>query len=369
MIKTTRNAFFFNIFNETATVSLGFQRSKLLSKRLNRAQSPFAIPNYIRDSPLWFSQPMGNTSGSTPELFQTIAPIPLPNEEPFENWTVCSFEYYNKDQILNDMPHLHPVASPHDMVKQCPFSTSLSQKLQALKQQQKFTSNWFAKRLSVRKLGLVVKPGQSPHAIQRHVLIKLFHLSQLSNAVSIMKLPFSIRGTPMTQPLLVKEVEYRVALGSVGPHLFLSRKQLSSLPMVRLKPNAKEIPISFTNSNGNFVPRQPTVIHYYNISDVRFPVSFSLPSVTTSFEAQNPGVPVDGQTGEQLQVDALINLPNVTRAVWFTAHQLLHLGARCGVNAVPILVQASAQGTSEAVWYHVEDTEDPTAALAMVGKI
>lgn len=344
----------------------------------------------IRDSPLWITEPrIASTKHG-------LEPIAFPGVQPSQQWTHNIVQYYNLDQIANEMPHLHPVSTPHNVGTMTPWQGRMCESLLEIKKKHGYVSNWFATLSEARKLGLLLKKGQVAHRVQRSFLTKVFHISQLSNAPELLTIPFSITGAPVPFPPLTNEVAFRERLGYTGPHLFVGKRLVTNGErMMRPKPNAREIVVPFNGARtfamqqmpqetesgggGGEVPPGPIasslsyqsvrMTHYYNIADVRFPDSFALADAVSSFEAQNPCVPVDGISGEPLTVDSLINLPNIDRCVWFTAAQLLHLGARCGVNAVPVLVPETKTALSDSVWFHVNDLEDPQTALSYVGKM
>jgi hypothetical protein len=346
----------------------------------------------VRDSVIWLTESRPAVFGSNSD-FEMINPVPLPGAVATQQWTHSFVTYYNLDQLANEMPHLQPVATPHNITMSLPFQGRVAQNLIEVKKKHRFISNWFVSVSDARKMGLLVKKGHSFHRIQRTFLTKLFHISQHSNAEELLAVPFSMSGSAILFPQVLQEVAFRERLGTLGPHLFISKKIITSGEHVmRLKPNARDIIVPIarpSHATASLFPQgesevgggrgsapqphyqfsQVRITHYYNIADVRLPETFSLSDEVTTFETQNPCVPVDGISGKQLMVDALVNLPNVDRCVWFTAAQLLTVGARCGVNAVPVLVSEVNVNPPESVWCHVSDLEDPQGALALVGKI
>lgn len=381
MNRTRLHRMFTVVTQMASHVSLSYNRMQLSSRQQRKPQIPLTeaqvapeVSHRLRESPLWFSVwPSTSTEHSSfswggQDSLTFADPLPLPCESPFDHWLALPLDVLNLDQLVNDMSFLQPVSTPHNISTQLPFTKSLSKHLTDLRQKEKFVSNWFISKADAKRSGMLPKNSQRFNFVPRVMLKKLYHASQLSNGLDMVKYPFNIRGTVLPITPFVEEVALRESAGSVGPHLIVSQKTLRTLPTVRLKPNAKEIIIS---TKPSFPAKQtPHLIHYYNIADVRLPSTFTLSSEVASFEAQNPGVPVDGTNGAQLLIDALINVPNIERAVWFSAHQLLQLGARCGVNAVPVVV--SVEGgpvTKDVSWYHVEDTEDPAFLLSQVGKV
>lgn len=384
-IETRLRRAYFRIMTEDAAKQLAFAKAKLATKRDAIARRSNQIPEDVNskkmfNSPLWFTEPLMGKK-SVPEPFD---PIPIPGEAPITQWVPSTVEIINLDQIVNQMSHLQPVSTPHFIATQIPVVGVFGQRLTELKVRAKFSSNWFITTREAQNIGLLLKSGQRPHAVTRMYLQKLYHVSQLSNAEEIVSIPFSMRGINLAYiPEICREVTFREATGQLGPHLFVSKKNLLSpaTSMMRLTPTAREVQVQSSyargmtanEADGDGTPRslitKTQTTHYYNISDVRFPETFALPNTVTDFEARHPGVPVDGMSGEQLVVDALVNLPNIQRCVWFSAAQLLNLGARCGVNAVPIIVTQQQEYSSVHSWYHVNDFEDPRAMLALVGSV
>ena len=199
---------YFWIFPEQAHAQLAVFRPQL---SLLSADS-----RKLRDSELWFAMP-----GRFFRKHGVLSPIPRDDERCFTMWWKYPSRYYNLDDLSNDLSHLHPVSTPHDIATQGPFAPSLSRSLAEARIRMKYTSNWFIARNNARRMGLSQKNKIVGAHVTRNIQISVCHASQLQSAEALLTIPFGLNGLAINAPQIHEAVQRRVASGCTSPMLFV----------------------------------------------------------------------------------------------------------------------------------------------------
>lgn len=367
-------------YPEQCSRALSFCRVKVQQQNQRLLQEGHVIPPVLQRSNIWIATglratPQHNTAYDTTGAgFESAdsqqqhhqqpyypSPVVRAGERPALVWLPMPQRLYNKDQLVNAMPLYHPVPIAHDMATQRKMSDKVNELLAVVKANRNFSSNWWVSGPALKSLGLTMQNNGNTkvNTIISQKQQSVYHVSQLVNGTEILQIPFSRFGTPLRAEVVVQDLLRRNA--SCG--LYISDREIAYLGFP-LKPTAKgvtlELPVNTTS--GKSSSSSSKFEHYYNVDDVKFPDSFALSPEVIARESSAPATPLDGISGEQLLVDALVNRPNIQRHLWFTTKQLLTVGARCGVNAVPVVVESVKKGT-QLTYFHVDDFQDPEAVL------
>ncbi|RNF14168.1 mitochondrial RNA binding protein [Trypanosoma cruzi] len=337
-----------------------------------------------------------------------------------------SLDLFNMDQLLPESEaHWQlPIATAATSVSSMrPYEGQAQRQLEHRRMTCGFESNWWGTRSQWRKRGCHLDPKAVPSVLAFHKMTRLVHISMFSGGKEMLNDYFVSGKTGILRQLSASNELSQLAVnfcflvkthferhGFQSP-LYFSRPSLRSA-RIAIRPDAEPLDLSPLdeyeyNGPGAMAHTSHDVevyTQYYHLSQVIFPENYRIPPNVLEAERENPGVPINGKTGEvlkipELQYEAILNSPSPElasliardhesepadsfselespktvrgRSLWYLPHDLLETGGLVDVNSVPVEVMGGQEGQKK-LWrllYNVEQLLLPVEGYKAVGRI